>query len=72
MAERWESLKFGSKSRDVEYKSSYVRAPTKNVELLRELARSGRDETQRLSAENAGKGKIVWAGTPTVWNLRRS
>jgi hypothetical protein len=63
MAEHWDTLKFGPSSKDVAYKSSYVRAPGKNIEQLRELARSGRDETQRLMAENAGKGKIVW-GVP--------
>jgi hypothetical protein len=61
MQERWQNLKIGSNN--LEYNSSYFRHPSKNVEQLRRLARSGRDETQRLANENAGKRKIVW-GVP--------
>lgn len=69
MAEHWDTLKFGPSSKDVAFKSSYVRMPSKNIQQLRDLARSGRDETERLVAKNKGKGKIVW-GIPEELMVR--
>jgi hypothetical protein len=63
MPKRWKNFKFGSKN--LEYKSSYFRQPSKNIEQLRQLARAGRYETQRLAIENAGKSKVVW-GVPEL------
>jgi hypothetical protein len=58
-----ESLNFDLNSEDAEYQSKYFRQPTSNVKNLRQLARAGRAETERLAVENAGKRKVVW-GVP--------
>lgn len=60
MRQLWPNLKFGSTSKDVKYKSCYFRRPSENILQLRQLARAGREETQRMAIENAGKRKVVW------------
>ncbi|KIM89261.1 hypothetical protein PILCRDRAFT_218764 [Piloderma croceum F 1598] len=67
MEKHWQTLKIRSTSKS-EYKSGHFRHPSKNVERLRALARSGREETHRLSTENAGKSKVVWGVPEDVEN----
>lgn len=67
MREHWELMKFDGESEKtgVEFKSSYVREASHSVEILRELARAGRKDTEQLEILNAGKAPIVW-GEPDL------
>lgn len=67
MEEHWQTLKISSTSKS-EYKSGHFRPPSKRIEQLRALARSGREESHRLAMENAGKSKVVWGVPEDVEN----
>lgn len=66
MEEHWETLTFGPGAKNVEYHPSYIRSPSRNIKQLRVVARAGRDETNRLAIENAGKDKVVWGVPETI------
>ena len=67
MEEHWKSMKFSGESGQigVDFKSSYVCDASHSVEILRELARAGRKDTEQLATLNAGKAPIVW-GEPDL------
>ena len=60
MAEHWDTLKFGENAKDVAFNPAYVQSPGFGIQKLRELARAGREDTDKLTMENAGKAKVVW------------
>ncbi|KAF7978478.1 hypothetical protein HWV62_45609 [Athelia sp. TMB] len=60
MAEHWDTLKFGENAKDVAFNPAYVQSPGFGIQKLRELARTGREDTEKLTIENAGKAKVVW------------
>jgi len=62
MAEFWKNLNFSGNVAEAglaDYNPDNFRAASRNVELLRSIARAGKEETERLELEEAGKPKIV-------------
>ncbi|KAG5651235.1 hypothetical protein H0H81_009354 [Sphagnurus paluster] len=61
MGQFWDNLSFNGQSPAGEYNPSNFREAGARVMHLRQMARSGREETVRIAAEEAGKTK-VWLG----------
>jgi len=64
MKEWWEQLNFGGVHREetavsVPYDAKLFKHPGKMVRELRSVSRSGREETERLAAEELGKPKYI-------------
>ncbi|PFH53954.1 hypothetical protein AMATHDRAFT_136395 [Amanita thiersii Skay4041] len=63
MPEFWARLNFGGKppsENEAPYDEEYFRTANRQVQQLREMSRRGREEANRIAAEEAGKPKIVY------------
>jgi hypothetical protein len=61
MAQFWDSLNFGGKTvpEETPLYTPEFRKASSNIELLRAVARAGREETNRLEEAEGGKPKVV-------------
>ncbi|KAF8631808.1 hypothetical protein AX17_005023 [Amanita inopinata Kibby_2008] len=69
MPEFWAGLNFGGKAQSESgpvYKLENFRAANRSIERLREMSRAGREELDRIAAQEAGKPKIVY-GQSEPW-----
>jgi len=58
----WDALNFGGKSVEQDgttFRPEVFKPPTKNVAMLRTMARAGREESERIAQLEFGKQKIV-------------
>ena len=69
MAEFWNNINFGGKARaegdESLFKPEYFQKASSNIELLRAVARAGREKSKQLAEAEHGKPKIVlpsWGG----------
>ena len=67
MPEFWAGLNFGGEKAEIAYKGENFRQASGSIQQLREVSRAGKEELDRIAAQEAGKPKIVF-GQSEPWN----